>query len=409
MYRVGDRIALGRPPGLERIVRKGAIHRHLHSSSVVVTEAFGSEIARPQCAFDSPETSIVYEGSACVLGRTETVKVNLKEVDPGAGKLNFSGYGIEGFICSDKTYINNCIEFTLSFVSDCLPPNAEVTRVLYCSDNDKVQVVVKVSVATLSVTAKLNEVACASAEEFATHTGDTDFVITAPICYRGSAGALGLIEIVTINLKTFESSAGTFDFSDIGTEVVACVGKTMTKFGQEITINDSSECLPSGIVVLDVKYCSDSNTIKLSIKDKAIPLPISPLGRRPLTGARRPSHDGLLTAHKWSQTRYDPKTTSESTLPLASRPSTGARRWSRDGSLTAEKGSQISCEGISPEQSCSEITSEPAYPLADRPSTAARRPSDDSSVLTKSPDEWPEHSPGEWLDEPHEDGNVGSW
>merc|ERR1712107_705750 len=101
---------------------------------------------------------------------TETVKVNLKEVGSGAGKLDFTGSGIEGFTCSDKTYTKSGTELTLSDASDCLPSNVEVTRVLYCSDNDQVQVTVKDSVVPLP--------------------------ITAPSCYRGSAGALGLKETV---------------------------------------------------------------------------------------------------------------------------------------------------------------------------------------------------------------------
>jgi len=238
-------------------------------------------VAEGSCSGTSdPSGPGCYEGSAGALGLTETVKVNLKEVDSGAGKLDFSGSGIEGFTCSDKTYTKSGTELTLSDASDCLPANVEVTRVLYCSDNDQVQVTVKDSVVPLPITAKLNKVACASAEEFATCTGDADPVITAPTCYRGSAGALGLTETVTINLKTFESSAGTFDFSGTGIEAFACTGKTMTKSGQEITISDSSDCLPSGIVVSDVKYCSDSDTIKLTIKDKVVPLPISAIMSR---------------------------------------------------------------------------------------------------------------------------------
>ena len=142
-----------------------------------------------------------------------------------AGNLDFSGSGIEAFTCSDETYIKSGTELTLSDTSDCMSSKVEVTQVLYCSDNDQVQVSVKDLVVPLPIVAKLNKVACASAEEFAICTGDADPMI----------------------------SAGTFDFSGTGIEVCACTGKTMTKSGQEITISDSSDCLPSGIVVSDAK------------------------------------------------------------------------------------------------------------------------------------------------------------
>jgi archaellum component FlaF (FlaF/FlaG flagellin family) len=216
-----------------------------------------------------------YEGSAGALGLTETVKLNLLEVDTGAGKLEFSGSGIEGFTCSDKAYTKSGTDITLSDISDCLPDNVAVTSVKYCSDNDVVKVTVKDGAVPLPITATLKKIACGSATEFASCTGSADPVITQPTCYRGSAGALGLTETVTVKVKTFSAPAGTLDFSGTGIEAFTCAGKTMTKSGQEITFSDSSDCLPSGIVVSDVKYCSDSDNIKLTIKDKAVPLPIS--------------------------------------------------------------------------------------------------------------------------------------
>jgi len=206
-----------------------------------------------------------YEGSAGALGLTETVKVNLKEVDTNAGTLDFSGSGIEGFTCTGKTYAKSGTLLTLSDVSDCVPSAVEVSKVQYCSDNDQVQVTVKDKAVPLPITAKLNKVACASEDFFASCTGAADPVITGPTCYKGSAGALGLTETVTIKINSFASSAGAFDFSGTGIEAFACTGKTMSKSGQEITISDSSDCLPSGIVVSDVKYCSDSDTITFKL------------------------------------------------------------------------------------------------------------------------------------------------
>merc|ERR1711879_1137018 len=94
------------------------------------------------------------------------------------------------------------------------------------------------------------------------------------VCYRGKGGALGLTETVTVTLKEYSSGAGSLDFGD-GIEAFTCTAKSFTKSGQDITLSDSSDCLPSGIVVSGVKYCSDSDTIKITVKDTAVPLPIS--------------------------------------------------------------------------------------------------------------------------------------
>merc|ERR1711972_747808 len=53
-----------------------------------------------------------------------------------------------------------------------------------------------------------------------------------------------------------------------------CADHAFTKSGQAIT-TDLSDCLPSGVTVPSVKYCSDSDTITVTVKDKVVPLPIT--------------------------------------------------------------------------------------------------------------------------------------
>merc|ERR1712048_1273826 len=96
-----------------------------------------------------------YEGSAGALGLTETGQVNLKEVGAGQGSIEFSGTGIEGFTCTDKTYTKSGTDLTLSDCSDCLPDHIEVSKVQYCSDDDTVKVTVKDDTIPLPVTATL--------------------------------------------------------------------------------------------------------------------------------------------------------------------------------------------------------------------------------------------------------------
>jgi hypothetical protein len=222
-----------------------------------------------------PAGPACYEGSAGALGLTETVKAQLLEVGAGDGKLEFTGSGIEGFTCSEKTYTKSGSDVTLSDLSDCLPDHVEVTKVQYCSDDDTMKVTVKDDQVPLPVTATLKNVPCAGRDVFASCKGDADPVITEATCWTGSAGALGLTETVTVKVNDFGNGAGHVDFSGDGIESFSCSGKTFTKSGQDITFSDSSDCLPSGIVVSGVKYCSDSDTMKITVKDTTVPLPIS--------------------------------------------------------------------------------------------------------------------------------------
>merc|ERR1712039_192847 len=193
-----------------------------------------------------------------------------------SGSIEFMGSGIEGFTCSDKTYTKSGQELSLSDLSDCLPGGVEVSKVLYCSDDDVVKVTVKDTAVPIPITATLKKSACGSVlSDLASCTGAEDPVITGPTCYQGKGGALGLTETVTVKVKTFADGKGTLDFSGSGIESFTCNDRTLTKSGQDIVFSDSSDCLPKGIVVSAVKYCSDSDTLKITVKDETVPLPVT--------------------------------------------------------------------------------------------------------------------------------------
>merc|ERR1712003_135307 len=161
-------------------------------------------------------------------------------------------------------------------LSDCLPSGVTVPSVKYCSDSDTIAVTVKDKAVPLPITATLKKVSCAASNEidFATCSGAGD---PAGIgCYEGKAGALGLTEDVKVNVKAFASGKGTMDLSGSGIEKFTCSDHAFTKSGQEISV-DVSDCVPSAITVSDVKYCSDSDQIKVTVKDTTVPLPISAL------------------------------------------------------------------------------------------------------------------------------------
>jgi len=75
-------------------------------------------------------------------------------------------------------------------------------------------------------------------------------------------------------LKAYAAGKGTIDLTGTGIQGFTCADHAFTKSGQAIT-TDLSDCLPSGDTVPSVKYCSDSDTIAVTIKDKNVPLPIT--------------------------------------------------------------------------------------------------------------------------------------
>jgi cathepsin L len=105
-------------------------------------------------------------------------------------------------------------------------------------------------------------------------TGSADPVITTDTCYSGSAGALGLKETVTVTLHDFAASVGHVDIIGSGIQDISCTSKTVNKSGQDLT-TDLSDCLPSDVAITALKYCSDTDEISVTVKDKSVPLPVS--------------------------------------------------------------------------------------------------------------------------------------
>lgn len=92
------------------------------------------------------------------------------------------------------------------------------------------------------------------------------------VCYKGAAGIGALKETVTVDLKTFASAKGTLALSGSGITGFKCADHAFTKSGQDITA-DLSDCLPAGITLDSVKYCSSTDQIHVVVKDKAVPIP----------------------------------------------------------------------------------------------------------------------------------------
>jgi hypothetical protein len=93
-------------------------------------------------------------------------------------------------------------------------------------------------------------------------------------CYEGKAGALGVTETVKVSVKAYSSGKGTMDLTGSGIQSITCTGKSFTKTGQDLTV-DLSDCLPDKVTVSSVKYCSDSDSIRVTVKDSSVPIPIS--------------------------------------------------------------------------------------------------------------------------------------
>lgn len=93
-------------------------------------------------------------------------------------------------------------------------------------------------------------------------------------CYEGKAGALGVTETVKVSVKSYSAGKGTLDLAGTGIQSITCTGKSFTKSGQDLSV-DLSDCLPSKVTISSVKYCSDSDAIRVTVKDSSVPIPIS--------------------------------------------------------------------------------------------------------------------------------------
>lgn len=104
-------------------------------------------------------------------------------------------------------------------------------------------------------------------------SGSLDPSGSAPWCYAGKKEALGLQEMIQVKVSDYAQGSGTLDVIASGYKSLSCAGRHFTKKGQSISA-DLGSCLPSGATISDLKYCSDSDSIVVTLKDSAVPLPL---------------------------------------------------------------------------------------------------------------------------------------
>lgn len=105
-------------------------------------------------------------------------------------------------------------------------------------------------------------------------SGSADPKGTFPMCYEGSAGAMGVKEDVKVKLLSYANGKGTMDLQGSGIEGIKCTGKNFTKNGAKL-IPDISACLPKLISLNKVEYCSDQDQVFVTVKDSKVPVPVS--------------------------------------------------------------------------------------------------------------------------------------
>jgi len=220
-----------------------------------------------------PEAATCYEGTDDVLGIKETVKLQVKEYSNGAGTMDLTGTGKLGFTCINHSFKNSGQEISVD-LSDCLPKDITVPDVKYCSDTDTLSISVKDKHVPIPIKATLKKTSCASsvAEVLAwgcSGKGDP----AAATCYEGADDVLGMKETVKLQVKEYSNGAGTVDLTGTGKLGFTCTNHSFKKSGQEISV-DLSGCLPKDITVPDIKYCSDTDTLSISVKDKHVGLPV---------------------------------------------------------------------------------------------------------------------------------------
>jgi|DeeseametaMP2100_FD_k123_199988_1 hypothetical protein len=245
---------------------KATLKRVDCASADAVASCSGSDdpaVSEPQC----------YHGKGGALGLTETVDVKIDDFASSAGHIEVSGAGIEGFTCSNKAFTKSGQNINTD-LTDCQPDAISIPTILYCSDQDTIKVTVKANAVPIPVKATMKRVDCASREALASCSGTDDFVVSEPQCYHGKGGALGLTENVDVKIEDFASSAGHIDVSGDGIEAFTCTNKAFTKSGQDI-ITDLTDCQPTNIAITKVKYCSDQDTIKVTVKDGDVPIPVT--------------------------------------------------------------------------------------------------------------------------------------
>jgi len=244
-----------------------------------------ANLARVDCASETAVASctgtadpvvsepLCYHGKGGALGLTENVDVQIDDLAGGAGHIEVSGSGIEAFTCTNKEF-TKADQSISTDLTDCQPDGISISAIKYCSDQDTIKVTVKADAVPLPVTATMQKVDCASRQALATCSGTDDPVVTEPICYHGKGGALGLTETVDVKIDDFADGAGHIEVAGDGIEAFTCANKEFSKGGQDIT-TDLTDCQPDGIANTAIKYCSDQDTIRVTVKDTSVLLPVS--------------------------------------------------------------------------------------------------------------------------------------
>merc|ERR1711862_507982 len=215
-----------------------------------------------------------YKGTVGIPGlANEDVSITIKSFADGAGLVDFTGAGMEAFTCSGKQITKTDSDVDLEDSSECLPDGIALQNLQYCSGDDTIHLKIKDSGDHIPLPIPMTLKRVSSAERGACKGTDDPM----PGDYKGTVGIPGLAnEDVTISLKSFAGGSGVVDFTGAGMEAFTCSGKQITKSGSDVDLEDSSDCLPDGIALQNLQYCSSDDTIHLKIKDSGdhIPLPI---------------------------------------------------------------------------------------------------------------------------------------
>lgn len=109
-------------------------------------------------------------------------------------------------------------------------------------------------------------------------TGGATLPGNGPFCFHAKIGMLGVTE--TLDLKVMRSSSegstetGAMDLIGSGVSPFSCKDVKISKNGQQVTADEAAlkKCLPRGVTVHEVMYCSDTNEVEVTISDSNIPV-----------------------------------------------------------------------------------------------------------------------------------------
>jgi hypothetical protein len=102
-------------------------------------------------------------------------------------------------------------------------------------------------------------------------TGSGEPPADRPLKYQGSAGALGIKEVISISVSDYSSGKGTLDLHGSGIVNLNCLGKKFTKNNQDIGL-DISDCAPSFITLESARYCSEEDKVQVVVHDSKFSL-----------------------------------------------------------------------------------------------------------------------------------------